>query len=485
MTTLAELLDDAPLPATPRVAGAAASAVEVTDITIDTRKVRPGAVFCCIAGQHIDGHDLAAAAVAAGATAIVAERPVSVPGGTAVVEVPDVRAAVGPLAAAFWGHPSRHMIVIGVTGTNGKTTTTQLLRSIYEAAGLTVEVIGTLSGRPGEPPTTPDAPSLQARLAELRAAGVDVVAMEVSSQGLAMHRVDATWFAAAGFTNLGQDHLDVHGSTEAYFAAKARLFTPAFTELAVVDVDDSHGRLLRDAATVRTVGYSMDEVENLALTTAGSSWRWHGAELHLPIAGRFNVANAVGAATLAAELGVSLPDIAAGLAAVRPIRGRFEPVDAGQPFGVVVDYAHTPDALEHLVNAARELLGPGGRVLLVFGAGGDRDPGKRPHMGAVAAASADVVVVTSDNPRSEDPQAIADAVVGGMRGTPPIVELDRRAAIERAIEAARPGDLVLVAGKGHETTQTTGDLVVDFDDREVALQALLAHGYGTAEDRDS
>jgi UDP-N-acetylmuramoyl-L-alanyl-D-glutamate--2,6-diaminopimelate ligase len=483
---LAALLDDAPLPVAPEVAGAVASAVEVTDITMDTRAVQPGSLFCCIRGRHVDGHDLAGEAAASGAVAVVAERPVAVPDGVAVVTVPDVRQAVGPLAAARWGHPSRRLTVIGVTGTNGKTTTTQLLGSVFAAAGRRVEVIGTLSGRPGEPPTTPDAPALQARLAALRDAGVDVVAMEVSSHGLAMHRVDATWFAVAAFTNLGQDHLDLHGTTEAYFAAKARLFTPAFTDLAVVDVDDPHGRLLRDAALVRTVGYSLDDATDLRLHPRGSSWRWRDAAMRLPIAGRFNVANAVGAATIAAELGIPISDIAAGLAAAPPVRGRFEPVDAGQPFGVVIDYAHTPDGLEHLLRAARELVVPGARVLVVFGAGGDRDHGKRPRMGEVAARLADRAYVTSDNPRTEDPAAIVAEVVAGMAGrrrSDPVVEIDRRIAIGMAVGEARPGDLVVIAGKGHETTQTIGESVLPFDDRDVAHQALLAAGYASPEDR--
>jgi UDP-N-acetylmuramoyl-L-alanyl-D-glutamate--2,6-diaminopimelate ligase len=453
------------------VAGAVASAVEITDVTLDTRTVRPGSLFCCVRGQRVDGHALAGEAVAAGAVAVLAEAPVEVPEGVAVVAVPDVRAAMGPISAAHWGHPSRSMVVIGVTGTNGKTTTTQLLGSVFAAAGRRVEVIGTLSGRPGEPPTTPDAPTLQARLAALRDAGVDVVAMEVSSHGLAMHRVDATWFSATAFTNLGQDHLDLHGTTEAYFAAKARLFTPAFTDLAVVDVDDPHGRLLRDAATVRTVPYSLEDADELVLAPGGSAWRWRGTTMRLPIAGRFNVANAIGAATVAAELGVDVADVAAGLAATPPIRGRFESVEAGQPFGVVVDYAHTPDGVDQVLRAARAVTT--GRLLVVLGAGGDRDAEKRGPMGEAAARHADVVVVTSDNPRSEDPAAIAAAVAAGAAGHPDLrVELDRRAAIALAVGEAGPGDTVVVAGKGHETTQTIGDRVLPFDDREVVRQVL-------------
>jgi UDP-N-acetylmuramoyl-L-alanyl-D-glutamate--2,6-diaminopimelate ligase len=426
-----------------------------------------------VAGRHVDGHDLAGEAAAAGAVAVLAERPVDVPDGVAVVTVPSVREAMGPVASAHWGHPSRDLTVVGVTGTNGKTTTTQLLRPIFEAAGRSVEVIGTLSGRPGDPPTTPDAPVLQARLAEVRDRGVEVVAMEVSSHGLALHRVDGTRFAAAGFTNLTQDHLDLHGTMEAYFAAKARLFTPAFTDVAVVGTDDPYGRLLRDAATVRTVGYSLDDVDELELAPSGSSWRWRGARFTLPLAGRVNVRNALCAAGLAVELGVDLDAVAGGLAAAPVVPGRFEPVDAGQPFAVVVDYAHTPDALASVLESARELLAPGARLLVVFGAGGDRDAGKRPKMGAAAGRLADVVVLTSDNPRSEAPSRIIDDVLAGVpAGAELVVEPDRRAAIALAAGRARPGDLVLVAGKGHEATQTTGDAVVPFDDRVVAREEI-------------
>jgi UDP-N-acetylmuramoyl-L-alanyl-D-glutamate--2,6-diaminopimelate ligase len=477
------LLDALRSPAPPEVAGAAASDVVVTDVVLDTRATTPGALFCCVTGQRVDGHDLAADAVAAGAVAVLAERPVSVPAGTAVLTVDDVRAAMGPVAAAFWGHPSESLTVIGITGTNGKTTTTQLLRSVFQPTGQATEVIGTLSGLPGDPPTTPDAPSLQARLAEHRDAGVRVVAMEVSSHGLALRRVDGTRFAATAFTNLSQDHLDLHGTIENYFAAKARLFDPVFTDLAVVNLDDPRGRLLRDAATITTVGYSLDDVDDLELRVDGSRFRWRGAELRLPIAGRFNVANALCAATLALELGVDLDHVVAGLAEAPTVAGRFEPVVAGQDFDVVVDYAHTPDGLQHVLAAARELVAPGAAVRVVFGAGGDRDPGKRPRMGEVAARLADQVVVTSDNPRSESPGAIIEAVLEGIADRRAVVvEPDRRAAIGVALHAARPGDIVVIAGKGHETTQTTGDSVVPFDDREVVKALLLERAGTSAED---
>jgi UDP-N-acetylmuramoyl-L-alanyl-D-glutamate--2,6-diaminopimelate ligase len=477
VTALHDLLDDAPLPSRPEVVGTLG--VDVAAITMDSRAVSPGALFCCVVGSRVDGHDVAADAVAAGAVAVLAERRLELDERVAQVLVPEVRPAIGPIAAALHGHPSRSLTVVGVTGTNGKTTTTHLLRSVFQASGQEASVIGTLTGAPGSPPTTPDAPELQARLAELRDAGTTAVAMEVSSHGLAMHRVDGTRFAVAAFTNLSQDHLDVHGTMEAYFAAKARLFTLAFTDRAVVNVDDPYGRLLLDAAVVDTIGYSLAEASDLRLAFDGSTLRWRGVEVRVPLAGRFNVANALCAATVAADLGVDVGAIARGIAAAPPVRGRFEPVVAGQPFGVVVDYAHTPDGLEQLLSSAREVAAPGGRVVVVFGAGGDRDPVKRPRMGEVAARLADRVVVTSDNPRSEDPAAIVEAIVAGIpAGTAGVtVEPDRRAAIEGAIGAAEAGDIVVLAGKGHETTQTIGAEVRPFDDAEVAREALSRRGW--------
>jgi UDP-N-acetylmuramoyl-L-alanyl-D-glutamate--2,6-diaminopimelate ligase len=474
------LIDDAPLPATATVTGAAASGVEVDDVVISTAAVRVGALFCCVRGSRVDGHDLAADAVAAGAVAVVADHALDLPGEVAQVLVPDVRAAVGPLAAAFHRHPSRSLTVVGITGTNGKTTTTHLLQSAVQAAGRLAAVIGTLSGGdPGSPGTTPDAPALQSHLADLRDAGVEVVAMEVSSHGLAMHRVDGTRFAVAAFTNLSQDHLDLHGTMEAYFAAKARLFDPAFTDRAVVDLDDPRGRLLRDAALVPTEGYSLADADDLRLEVGGSTFVWREVPVRVPLAGRYNVANALCALTVAAALGIAPEVAAAGIAATPAVPGRFEPVRAGQPFGVVVDYAHTPDGLEHVIGAAREIVGTG-RVVVVFGAGGDRDAGKRPRMGEVAARLADRVVVTSDNPRSEDPGAIVAAIVEGVAAgdtAKVTVDVDRRAAIAQAIGSAGAGDIVLIAGKGHETTQTVGDAVLPFDDRVEAAAALEQAGW--------
>jgi UDP-N-acetylmuramoyl-L-alanyl-D-glutamate--2,6-diaminopimelate ligase len=448
------------------------AAVEVTAVTHDSRAVVPGTLFCCVPGERADGHDFAPEAVERGAVALLCARPLGL--GVPEVRVADVRAAMGPAAAAVHGHPSGAMAVVGVTGTNGKTTTTWLLRAVLEAAAWPTGLIGTLSGSR----TTPEAPDLQTRLAELRDEGKRAVAMEVSSHALALHRVDGTRFAVAVFTNLGRDHLDFHESLEDYFAAKARLFAPELAGRAVVGLDDAHGRLLRDAARIPMVGYSLAEVEDLELGPRSSTGRWRGHPFVVPLGGAFNVRNALAAATAALDLGVDEATIVAGLAAAPPVPGRFEAVALEAPFTAVVDYAHTPDALEALLAAARSVT-RGGRLLVVFGCGGDRDRTKRPAMGEVAARLADVVVVTSDNPRSEDPTAIAAAVREGAAGPASVTtELDRRAAIATALAEARPGDVVVVAGKGHETTQDAGGSAVPFDDVAVVAEEWARIGGG-------
>jgi UDP-N-acetylmuramoyl-L-alanyl-D-glutamate--2,6-diaminopimelate ligase len=287
--------------------------------------------------------------------------------------------------------------------------------------------------------------------------------------------VDGTRFAVAVFTNLGRDHLDFHGTVERYFAAKARLFEPGLSAVGVVDVDDPHGRLLADAASIPITPFAVDDANDVVVGPISCSFRWRGRQVRLPLGGRFNVANALAAATAAVAAGIGEDDVVAGLAAAKPVPGRFEPVDAGQPFTVIVDYAHKPDALAEVLRTAREVAAPGGRVLVVLGAGGDRDTTKRPLMGEAAAGLADVAVVTSDNPRSEDPAAIIDAVLSGVPPRPVAAvrtEIDRRRAIGLALDLAAPGDVVVVAGKGHETTQTTGTTVVDFDDRLVVRELL-------------
>jgi UDP-N-acetylmuramoyl-L-alanyl-D-glutamate--2,6-diaminopimelate ligase len=471
---------------------------DVRAVVHDTRDLAPGSLFFCVRGARVDGHDLARAAVAAGAVALVVDHvlPLAVP----QVVVPDVRRAMGPLAAAFWGNPSDDLVVVGVTGTSGKTTVTHLLCPVLDASGRApCAIIGTLSGAR----TTPEATDLQAMLAAQRdrgssgagvgrgvGAGRGAVAMEVSSHGLALHRVDGTRFAVAVFTNLSQDHLDFHHTMDDYFAAKAALFTPGFTDRAVVCSDDPRGRellaRLRAAGSgVTATAYSLADAEELTLSPAGASFRWRGEPVELALAGRFNVANAVAAGAAAEALGIEPGVVARGLSAATPVPGRFEAIDGGQRFTVLVDYAHKPDALDQALRAARELVadhaprshGRPGQLLVVFGCGGDRDAAKRPLMGEVATRLADDVILTSDNPRSEDPLAIIDDIRAGI---PPgtaatvAVEPDRRRAIERAMAGARLGDVVVIAGKGHETTQTVGDTVRPFDDREVAGAALAA-----------
>jgi UDP-N-acetylmuramoyl-L-alanyl-D-glutamate--2,6-diaminopimelate ligase len=474
---LVDLVDAAGVPA--EVGPLAGGGPRVDAVVHDTRQVGPGTLFCCIPGQRVDGHDLAGEAVDRGAVALLVEHPVDLSGGVDVpqVVVPDVRRALGPYAAAFWGAPSQRLDVVGVTGTAGKTTVTQLVQAVLATAGRRCATIGTLSGAR----TTPEATELQAELGRLADSGTDAVAMEVSSHGLDLHRVDGTWFSVAVFTNLSRDHLDFHPSMEAYFGAKARLFRPERTGRAVICTDDEWGRRLAeevrgadDRLQVRT--YSIADAENLVLDASGARFTWRGTQVAIGLAGRFNVANALAAATVADLLGVSRDVIVAGLAAAGPASGRFERVEAGQGFTVLVDYAHKPEALEQALAAARDLVdGERGRVTVVFGCGGDRDTGKRPLMGAVAERLADRVVVTSDNPRSEDPDAIIAEVTAGMETTVGVdVEPDRYRALELALTGARPGDVVVIAGKGHERHQIIGGQRLPFDDCEQVQRTLLA-----------
>ena len=404
--------------------------VDVLDVVQDSRAVTAGSLFCCITGAHSDGHDHAPAAVSAGAVALLVERPLDLP--VPQLVVPDTRTAVAPAAAAVFGHPSRSLTVIGVTGTNGKTTTTHLLRNVLEAAGLRTEVLGTLSGAR----TTPEASDLQRQLAIWRDDGVQAVAMEVSSHALELHRVDAMRFRVAVFTNLSRDHLDFHGSTEAYFSAKARLFEPDLSDRAVVNLDSPYGRLLADTVSIPVDGFELAEAEDLVLTAAGSTFTWRGRRVQLSLGGAFNVSNAIAAAHAAAAVGVDDEDVVGGLSRPLVVSGRFEQVRAGQPFAVIVDYAHTPDGLDQLLMAADDLVGPGpdgerGRVVVVFGCGGDRDATKRPAMGEVAARRADRVVVTADN-------SLSRGHGGHHRGRDARIRQDPSAAGGRAARRAGP-----------------------------------------------
>jgi UDP-N-acetylmuramoyl-L-alanyl-D-glutamate--2,6-diaminopimelate ligase len=443
-------------------------ATEVLALTMDSRQVVPDSLFACVPGHNQDGHRFAAAAVASGAAALLCERPLDLE--VAQVVVTSVRRALGPVADAVNGRPSRHLTVAGVTGTNGKTTTCALLQGAFEAGGWRTATIGTLT----HPRTTPEAPDLHALMAGWRNSGGEAVAMEVSSHALVQHRVDAVSFAAAVFTNLTPEHLDYHGTMDDYFEAKASLFSRDRVHLAVVNRADPWGRRLLERLRQQGVPaetFAPEDAVDVELAPGRSRFTWAGQRVVINLGGRFNVANALAAASCARALGLGPEEIAAGLASVGGVRGRFEPVDAGQPFTVLVDYAHTPDGLAQALRGARELTP--GRLLVVFGAGGDRDHEKRPLMGAAATDLADLAVLTSDNPRTEDPDAIIAAVMAGVSDhSKLIVEPDRAAAISIALTTAGPGDVVVIAGKGHEPGQEVAGEIRPFDDAAVARAAL-------------
>jgi UDP-N-acetylmuramoyl-L-alanyl-D-glutamate--2,6-diaminopimelate ligase len=465
------------------LAQADVSSVPISGLVHDSRVVRPGTLFFCVPGLRQDGHDFAAEAVQRGAAALVVERPLGL--GVPEVVVPSAREAMAHFAARFYDHPSAELDVIGVTGTNGKTTTAFLVRETLQAAGRRCGLLGTVKAivageERGVELTTPDAIELQAALREMADGGDVAAAVEVSSHGLSLGRCEAVRFAAAIFTNLTRDHLDFHRTMEAYFHAKRRLFV-ADPGVAVINVDDPYGHKLADEypdaitfALDRPASYRARDVETsiagarLRVRTADGSF-----ELRSPLPGRFNAHNVVGAFATARALGVDDATIVATLARAGQIPGRFELVDEGQPFAVVVDFAHTPDALDNVLATACELAQ--GRVICVFGCAGERDPGTRAPMGAVASARADRVIVTSDDPYTEDPAAIAAEIAGGAGPGAELV-LDRAAAIARAIELADPGDVVVIAGRGHETHQITADGPRPFDDVAVARAAL----HGTA-----
>lgn len=448
------------------------SDVMVTGIGHDSRRVHRDMLYCCVRGERFDGHDFAEAALSDGASALVVDhRLEEIPSGTVQIVVDDVRAAMGWLSAAYFGNPSQRMTVVGITGTNGKTTTAHLLAAILGQAGIRTEVLGTLQGRY----TTPESPELQANLARLLEAGTRAVSMEVSSHALSFGRVIGTTFAAGVFTNLGRDHLDFHRTEEAYFAAKARLFEPDLVSVGVVNADDPFGRALLDIGHVPMTAFGRADAHDVEVGIGSHTFTWSGVRIRVGIGGAMNVMNSLAAATTARELGIAVSDIADGLEAAGPVSGRFERVDEGQDFTVIVDFAHTPDGLSELLRSVRSIEGVR-RVIVVFGCGGDRDKMKRPIMGEVAATLADRVVVTSDNPRSEDPEAIIASIVAGipdhMRARLLTAEPDRRRAITQALSHAHSGDVVLITGKGHETTQTVGDEVLPFDDRSIAREIL-------------
>lgn len=480
MQRLSELL--AGLPAS----GPAGLATAVSGIAYNSATVVPGDAFFCISGFAHDGHDFASEAVARGAVCVVALR--ELPGLVSpVVIVDDTRAALALASARMFGDPSKRLQVVGITGTNGKTTTAYLLDAILRADGRTTGLVGTIETRIGEQKlpssrTTPESRDLQELLAKMAADGVDSVSMEVSSHAIDLHRVDSVGFAVAAFTNLSQDHLDYHATLEEYFSVKARLMQCVPTECRVVNVDDEYGRRLADqVGATWTVGLSDGaavRADQIALAVTSSSFRLTApsgtVRIELPLAGEFNVYNALVAAGCALALGIGLAVVARGLSDAPQVPGRLERIDTGaRGFTVLVDYAHTPDGLAKALTAVRNVTS--GRVITVFGCGGDRDPDKRPLMGRVAGELSDVVVLTSDNPRTEDPVGIILQVGDGLSHTSSEHHtlIDRRGAIAFAVRLAAPGDVVLIAGKGHEDYQIFSDRTVHFDDREVAREELI------------
>ena len=432
-----------------------AASLEIDDLAYDSRAVRPGALFFCVPGTRADGHELAGEAVASGAAALVVERRVaaSVP----QLVVPSVRAAMPVAANTFFRMPSGELEIAAVTGTNGKTTTVFLLHSILDAAGRRPGLLTNIERRAGGESVplglnTPEAIDLQRLLRSMLDAGDRSCAMEATSIGASQGRLRGTRFAVLVFTNLTQDHLDFHGTMEEYFAAKRELFDQA--EHAVVNVGDEWGRRLAAELPAARTFTPDDELPDVGLR----------------LVGRFNRTNALGAVLAARELGIDEESIRAGVAGLTSVPGRFEVVDEGQPFTVIVDYAHTPDSLANILEAARPL--GDGRLVVVFGAGGDRDREKRPLMGQIAESHGDRAIVTTDNPRSEDPAAIAEQVAGGSLE----IILDRRDAIETAIADAAPGDVVVIAGKGADREMELADGNVPFDDRDVARAALRRTG---------
>ncbi len=459
---------------------------EITAIACDSRQVTPGSLFFAVRGFTSDGARYIPQAIDKGAVAIVTEEPRAIDGVT-VVGVKDIRKAMALIADRFYGEPQRQLIMTGVTGTNGKTTTTYLIRSIFRAGGLDCGIIGTINHLVGgetirSKNTTPESVDIHAFLARMVAARQGACAMEVSSHALALSRVYGIRFRAAAFLNLSRDHLDFHGDLNAYLEAKSLLFTGLSGDgTAVINADDSAAphiaEVARDARILRFGTYADFDIHPISVaygprSTAVTLATPEGEiSFDLSLPGAFNVTNAMAATGIALGCGLRLEVIARGLAAAEPVRGRYQLVEAGQPFVVVVDYAHTPDALERVLATARSLTE--GKIIAVFGCGGDRDRGKRPVMGGIGTRLADIAIITSDNPRTEDPSAIIDDILAGVeRGTGYEVEPDREKAITRALELAHPGDTVVIAGKGHEDYQIIGTRTIHFDDAETARRIL-------------
>ena len=443
----------------------------ISGITQDSREVEPGDILCCIRGDVFDGHQFIEEAISRGAVAVLVDHnDESFESSITQVVVQDVRKILGHIASAAFRHPASSLKMIGITGTNGKTTTASILGSLLSAQGGSVYVMGTLTGTR----TTPESIDLHAQLRSCVDSGIDHVVMEVSSHALDHHRVDGIVFDVALFTNLGHDHLDFHGTMEKYFAAKRKLFTSEQARVAVVNTDDAYGHQLMAEALVPTSSYSLSNVSNVQVAASQVSFIWKNLDIRLPIGGSFAVMNALAAVVTASELGVPDDRIVSGCASVQTVPGRFESVPNEADIDVVIDFAHTPEALEGLLISAREIARAG--LLVVFGCGGDRDHAKRPQMGDIASRLADIVIVTSDNPRSEDPERIIAEVMSGVVVDHALVSsiVNREKAVESAILGAKRGDMVVIAGKGHETTQEINGVMTASSDVAIAAKALRA-----------
>jgi len=443
--------------------------VVFSGITQDSRNVEPGDILCCVRGESFDGHQFISEAIARGAVAVLVDHvDETVESSVVQIVVSDVRAILGRIASAAFRHPASSLKMVGITGTNGKTTTASILGSLLSAYGASVHVMGTLTGAR----TTPESIDLHAQLRSCVDSGVDHVVMEVSSHALEHCRVDGIVFDVAIFTNLGHDHLDFHGTMENYFAAKRRLFSSELARVAVVNADDSYGNRLQMEASVPTSSYSLSDLSDVVVTASNVSFSWKNLEVRLPIGGSYAVLNALAAITAASELGIPDERIVSGCSSVQTVPGRFESVPNDQDLDVVVDFAHTPEALQGLLISAREIARA--ELIVVFGCGGDRDNAKRPVMGDIASRGADKVIITSDNPRNEDPERIVAEVMAGVEVNRSLVSsiVNREKAIESAILGAKRGDMVVIAGKGHETTQEANGVMSPSSDVAIAATAL-------------
>lgn len=461
------------------------SDADVKGIAYDTRALRSGDLFVAVKGVHVDSHGFIADAIDKGASAIVHEAEIYAKAGIPIIKVGDSRLALARLSANFHGNPSHKLKLIGVTGTNGKTTTTRLIKSIMESAGYKTGLIGTINYMVGDktypaPHTTPEAPEFQGLLKEMLDAGCACCVSEVSSHALSQKRADASVFSSAVFTNLTREHLDFHIDMSGYYEAKRRLFKELLNGPAVVNIDDPYGRRLScELDNVDVISYSTEReadlrAERISIAPNGLSFaiRYRGALMVIEsgLIGMPNVYNILAACGAGFAMGLGQTAIQMGIKSVALVEGRFERVSMGQPFTCMIDYAHTEDALERLIKTARQFTK--GRIITVFGCGGNRDKSKRPVMGRVASELSEAVVVTSDNPRSEDPETIITEIISGIRGSNYNVMPDRKEAIEFAVSMARDGDTVLIAGKGHEDYQEIGGRRMRFSDRETAAGAI-------------